>query len=217
MLKSKKYAFTLAEVLVTLGIIGVVSAITIPSLTQSWQKQAYVAQLKKAYSQLSQAALQSMNEESAVSMGETKYSYQNRNAESNFLKDNFKVVQDCGANYRPCFAQKYKYMDGSEFRDLNYNPDAAVTTADGMAIAIWWNSFGDYDEDWHNYMQLFVDVNGQKGPNVVGRDLFYVELYDDGKVAESYTNDKSDACTDFWGYGIGCLSRIMNNGWVMDY
>ncbi len=48
-------AFTLAEVLITLGIIGVVSAITIPSLTKSWHDLQYKSAYKAAYSDLAQA------------------------------------------------------------------------------------------------------------------------------------------------------------------
>jgi prepilin-type N-terminal cleavage/methylation domain-containing protein len=44
----KKRAFTLAEVLITLGIIGVVAALTMPSLIANYQKKVYVAQLQKA-------------------------------------------------------------------------------------------------------------------------------------------------------------------------
>lgn len=46
----QKLAFTLAEVLITLGIIGVVAAITMPTLVQNHQKSAYIAGLKKAMS-----------------------------------------------------------------------------------------------------------------------------------------------------------------------
>ena len=52
----KKFkAFTLAEVLITLGIIGVVAALTLPTLIQNHQKQVYVTQLKKAYSTINNA------------------------------------------------------------------------------------------------------------------------------------------------------------------
>ena len=46
----RKVAFTLAEVLITLGIIGVVAAITLPILIQKYQKQVWVNQLKKSVS-----------------------------------------------------------------------------------------------------------------------------------------------------------------------
>ena len=47
--------FTLAEVLITLGIIGVVAALTIPSLVNQYKKQVYYTQFRKAASQLEQA------------------------------------------------------------------------------------------------------------------------------------------------------------------
>jgi prepilin-type N-terminal cleavage/methylation domain-containing protein len=50
-----KKAFTLAEVLITLGIIGIVAALTMPSLIANYQKQQTVTQLQKAYSVLNQA------------------------------------------------------------------------------------------------------------------------------------------------------------------
>ena len=58
----KYFAFTLAETLITLGIIGVVAALTIPGLIQSYQKQQTVVKLKKAYAILNQIARNSSNE-----------------------------------------------------------------------------------------------------------------------------------------------------------
>ncbi len=48
----KKIGFTLAEVLITLGIIGVVAALTIPTLVNNYQKKTYVTGLQRAYAQL---------------------------------------------------------------------------------------------------------------------------------------------------------------------
>lgn len=57
--KSKRVAFTLAEVLITLGIIGVVAAITMPTLIANHKKKEYSARLKKFYSAMSQAIVRS--------------------------------------------------------------------------------------------------------------------------------------------------------------
>lgn len=54
-------AFTLAEVLITLGIIGVVAAITIPSLMENVRNRDLQAQLKKTYSEWNQISMQFMN------------------------------------------------------------------------------------------------------------------------------------------------------------
>ncbi|MDR1327413.1 MAG: type II secretion system GspH family protein [Heliobacteriaceae bacterium] len=53
----KKHAFTLAEVLITLGIIGVVAALTMPSLIGNYQKNVVTTRMKKFYSMINQAAL----------------------------------------------------------------------------------------------------------------------------------------------------------------
>ena len=58
---SRKSAFTLAEVLITLGIIGVVAAMTLPTLVGNYKKAQTVSQLKKVYSVLSQSMLSSVN------------------------------------------------------------------------------------------------------------------------------------------------------------
>ena len=51
----EKFAFTLAEVLITLGIIGIVSAMTIPTLINNYQKKVTVTRLQQTYSMLNQA------------------------------------------------------------------------------------------------------------------------------------------------------------------
>ena len=63
-----KKAFTLAEVLVTLGIIGVVSAMTVPTLMQNYQRKSYVTQLHKVYNELSQALVQYQNDNNALNL-----------------------------------------------------------------------------------------------------------------------------------------------------
>ena len=62
--------FTLAEVLVTLGIIGVVSAMTVPTLMQNYQRKSYVTQLHKVYNEVQQALLQYQTDRNAVDLKE---------------------------------------------------------------------------------------------------------------------------------------------------
>ena len=56
--------------MVTLGIIGVVSAMTVPSLMQNYQRQSYVTQLNKFYNELSQAIVQYVTEQNAINIKE---------------------------------------------------------------------------------------------------------------------------------------------------
>ena len=106
-------AFTLAEVLVTLGIIGVVSAMTVPTLMQNYQRQSYVTQLHKVYNELTQAFLQFKNDRNAIWLSEA--GHVRHQDMMPFMKQYFKVVQDCGKTSTPCFASSYKNLSGSTF------------------------------------------------------------------------------------------------------
>ena len=110
---SRKIAFTLAEVLVTLGIIGVVSAMTVPTLMQNYQCQSYVTQLHKVYNELTQAFLQFKNDRNAIWLSEA--GHVRHQDMMPFMKQYFKVVQDCGKTSTPCFASSYKNLSGSTF------------------------------------------------------------------------------------------------------
>ena len=102
--------FTLAEVLVTLGIIGVVSAMTVPTLMQNYQRKSYVTQLHKVYNELNQALLQYQTDKNALNLKEAGLT--TNEACGEFLKKYFKIVQDCGDNQTPCFADSYKKISG---------------------------------------------------------------------------------------------------------
>lgn len=58
----KKFAFTLAEVLITLGIIGVIAALTVPTLVSKYKEKVTVTKLKKVNSILNNAMLSAINE-----------------------------------------------------------------------------------------------------------------------------------------------------------
>lgn len=230
-----KHGFTLAEVLVTLGIIGVVSALTIPTLVKNHQRQVYVTQLQKVVNELSQAADKAITDNNAVSLDETRYGTNKANGARNFLNDYFKIVKDCGETATPCFADSYEDLSGNAI-ELS-TPIVAVSLASGASISIlatWYEP--PYNEEnngtivknaYHSNYTLQIDINGRQGPNIAGRDLFTFDLYSDGKVASDYDNSYIDfdyerqKCIDsrnWGGYGgIGCLNIIMQDGWKMDY
>lgn len=77
--KSKSvFAFTLAEVLITLGVIGVVAAITMPTLIQNYQKSKTANQLKTVYSIMNQAVKMSEIDNGLI----TEWTFPENNAES---------------------------------------------------------------------------------------------------------------------------------------
>ena len=211
----KKTAFTLAEVLVTLGIIGVVSAMTVPSLMQNYQRQSYVTQLHKVYNELSQALVRYQNDKNAVNLSEAGMT--TVAAAQNFIKDYMKVVSECPAVEAPCFADSYKTLAGAAVTDsyFTFKGIKSYVLASGAAVR------PGYDKKNEKLLNLLIDINGQKGPNIVGRDLFFLAVYNDGTI-DSYsdgvvsaplTEDQRAAGGVMW----KPFGDILNANWEMNY
>ena len=177
--------FTLAEVLVTLGIIGVVSAMTVPSLVQNYQRQSYVTQLHKVYNELQQAFVQVVTENNAIDLREAGLGTQTNIKP--FLQNHFKVVQigELDLSETPWGNVNYKNINGADYA---YKGDwacgACATVASGAQICLdnvncYGYSYGGYSS---NYGYIFVDVNGKKGPNIIGRDAFLMTYWNDGVI-----------------------------------
>lgn len=214
-----KTGFTLAEVLVTLGIIGVVSAMTVPTLMQNYQRKSYVTQLHKFYTELSQALIQYQTDRNAVSLKEAGLT--SDDALSNFFNTYFKVINTC-TDRSPCFADVYNNMSGKQIRT---NKRIYITLASGVAIGY------DIYNATNILFGLYVDVNGRQGPNIAGRDIFAIYVYNNGviddqaidasnaplskeKREEAFSAKCDDATAKNW---YGCFGKILNDNWEMTY
>ena len=237
---SRKIAFTLAEVLVTLGIIGVVSAMTVPTLMQNYQRQSYVTQLHKVYNELTQAFLQFKNDRNAIWLSEA--GHVRHQDMMPFMKQYFKVVQDCGKTSTPCFASSYKNLSGSTFELTTKDEDATYygVLASGASFGIKSDGIDtgtNYTDDF--LYRIAIDVNGQKGPNIYGRDLFILYIFSDGVVDAYRVNPDCrennnctlganpsehreklyESCASSTGntWYDGCFAKILNDNWEMNY
>lgn len=119
-----KIAFTLAEVLITLGIIGVVAALTLPSLINNYQKQVIETRLSKFYTTINQAVTNSQIENGDFRDWELT-------AENNlydvYLKKYLKITKETNENfqrhiYLPDGSYFYETFSNSDFRDISYCP-----------------------------------------------------------------------------------------------
>ena len=230
---SSTHAFTLAEVLVTLGIIGIVSAMTVPTLMQNHQRKTYVTQLHKVYNELNQAFQQFKNDNNALTLLEAGLSDQT--AVNNFLKTYFKTVTVCDTLEEPCvYDAKYKNLNGVTLAN-NWWPNANCgVLGSGASVCI--EAFHNDKVNGIKYGHIFIDINGLKGPNIAGRDAYVVMYYEDGTIdeegvapscntmkectvasnastlrEEKYTKCKSSS--DF----KGCFGKILNDNWEMNY
>ena len=193
----KRAAFTLAEVLITLGIIGVVAALTLPTLIQNHQKQVYVTQLKKAYSTLGNAFNKMAADEGVVDWNQTYCS-------SSLWVEN--DLEATNANLNECFDRIAKQMKvvkykrygepcngtwcefGSDSDDYLRDLNPIMVTADGITYLF--NCGGAYYD-------IVVDVNGTtKGPNKEGRDVF--EFTQKTSDSGSYYNSLAPYGIIYW-------------------
>ena len=180
-----RVAFTLAEVLITLGIIGVVATITLPSLIQRNIEKQRVAQLKKAYSELSQAynlAVEEFDSPTEWGMGGMRDPRSHRIMASN-MKKFLKLSEDCVDMPDPQALKICGHQDKIGKRRVNddiyksttENYGRSVILGDGTTVA-----FSVYSGQCnHQYGaaknvcgSIAVDVNGSKYPNQSGEDQF---------------------------------------------
>ena len=170
-----KAAFTLAEVLITLGVIGVVAAVTMPTLVKNYQKKQTVTKLKKAYSELSQAMNIAQKDlgmfedwdfaNFPTQADSAKYFFEN------VLKPNLKIAKYCDTPPGECWAEKIVTLKGEAYDNIeaNYYKSNSFQTASGYSVNYWIHANGM--GGW-----FFVDLNGPKKPNILGKDIFTFKL-----------------------------------------
>ena len=214
-----KKAFTLAETLITLGIIGVVSMLVIPTLVNNYHQRVYIAQLQRVYNTLANAIPQVMNESRVDSLADSYLSETGGNG--TFLKKYFRVIKDCGtSNAGNCFAPSYKSLDGSKSSSAKTN-GYCITAESGASICL--SLMSEDSNNAHGEARVLVDVNGKNAPNIGGRDLFSFSIYSDGTIGTKYDGNGADFCQSLKSntlsaqYGTYCFDKIVDSGWKMDY
>lgn len=211
----KMKAFTLAEVLIVLGIIGVVAAFTIPTLMQKTQDRELKASWKKEYSAFANATNQILSENGGTmaSAGITSNDDTLRDLYGSYMH----VIKKCdrtGAYQNSikgtCWHNDYTWKQLNN-GDISYgNNDDLLTgafsgfvLADGSMAKFSTNmnacangAFG-YDAKCG---YIIIDVNGFKKPNVIGRDIFGMTVFGT-KLApfDTATFGNCDTSSTGWG------------------
>lgn len=174
-----KKAFTLSEVLLVLSVIGVVTAFTIPSLISNASDRTTKVTWRKKFSEIQQAFLSSQGPDDTVDWNEILQPSaglpQNQRPVRLVLHNYFKTIKECvfPNNVGNCWAKNVKRLDGQPIESgtgyFNDPPtdDGGFVLNDGTLMVFQDNNGPKY---------VWVDINGFKQPNVVGKDIFAVQI-----------------------------------------
>lgn len=169
---NKFVAFTMAEVLLVVAIIGITAALALPNLSQGIDEDKYVMMAKATYSELDSGFSRMLANKS---LGEI---YTDANASTDAqrckaivdeLSKYVKMGKNCGNSLTQCYnsSKSYKKADGSVIDDTwpsgKSSNSAAFTLLSGAVVIVYGN-----DER----ISVDFDVDGEKGPCKCNVDIF---------------------------------------------
>lgn len=236
-----KRGFSLAELLITLGIIGIVASLTIPTLVSNNRNRANASKLASLVSTIENAFTTMMSSEAVSSFDETAFG-RNGNPvdlarylkiagyDTNYIKyygeeKPFRTIGSKTKTAPPGCTNIFQTKNGALLTHIksftkNVNATDAIIESNGSSV---YNGLG----------YLIIDVNGTANPNVWGRDLFYFMIGDDGCLYPvgsknhvilyhgdaTKTWDKTTGsfqCNDTT-KNAGCTARLVENNYEVDY
>ncbi len=235
----KKIGFTLAEVLITLGIIGVVAALTAPALVQNAGTAKIGPTLSKVVSTLENANEQMMHDEDVTDLSKiaetadeyfellSKYISGSSYIPENSYDDNVVTFTPAQTNWN----KQASSITWSNYREFKFSDDISLLIYNNNMSS----DTGKVGSYKGRFKAMYIDINGtQKGPNVMGKDIFFFDIDRSGQIvpwgskAQAYrswgiipdynTSDATTACNeDEVGDGTGCAGSIFENNLKVIY
>lgn len=214
----RKKGFSLAEVLITIGIIGMIATMTYQTLSTSIKDKKTTARLKKTYSSLQQAILKAVAENGPIdSWGiSMEPGFGGEKILLKYIGKHLNTIKIC-ENGTGCYPNRtYKNIDGSNYVNWNVLSDrSAVILADGTMVMFNTSSAKNYSD----FGQIYVDINGAQPPNQVGLDFFYFYIFENtlvpaGSPAKYGTKFFIEHCLK--DSGFACAAWVVFNG-NLDY
>lgn len=159
MVMKKKAAFTLTEVLLAVLIVGIIAAMVLPAIITKYQNKV----LGSAFDREIHSIQDSINSLVAV---ENKSTFSETSVATDteaYMKKYLRVSKYCGASGEDCFGKKYYEYQNHEKKSYtpSFNGSCSILK-NGTSVCLSVNG---------NNIDMLIDVNGPKSPNVVGRDL----------------------------------------------
>ena len=207
-MKKNRFGFTLAETLITMTIIGVIAALTIPNLAKGWTDHINMVALKKFYITFANATKMVIIDYDTPEFWNLR---DNDNSSServiNYYKTHLAIVKTCNSNDTSCFPFPIYASNGTpKITATNYKNWKLVSAMlrDGTTV------YFDINNGW---IGVFCDVNGFKQPNQLGEDVFVWAINPNGKIVDMYSDQSIPQSNEGRDPDYTFAFRYMKNGW----
>ncbi|MBP7211242.1 type II secretion system protein [bacterium] len=221
----------MAEVLITLGIIGIVAAMTIPTLIANYKKHVTVTQLKENYSLINNALEEAASDNGGGSIGDLFGKYEDKSISAftvetdfvnKYVKPYVNIVKDYGAGTSSLNLKNGYHMYAQDGSNKDY--DVMMSYGLGLSNGAYWMFIVNNDGKAWNGMIIYVDINGFKGPNTFGKDIFWLCVAPDTTKVITFLSDYRFPRTELlnpsnpWAcskksIGDACAALIQQDGW----
>mgnify|MGYP004454817333 FL=1 len=174
----QKRAFTLTELLIALGIIGTIAALSIPSLMTSIHNKMLATQLQNNVESVQQAIANQKIIHNTKDLTETKF----KDETGFFSLFQSSKGEKCSAkSTTKCWGKSYRVIGGGAPSYELVPEGNAIRLKNGATIAY---KTGNGDAYGNKQLcEIFIDVNGADEPNIVGRDLFAFFISKNGTIS----------------------------------
>lgn len=220
----RKHGFTLAEILITLGIIGVVAAITLPGLNSNVNSRKIGPALAKAVNTLENANHTALMEESENILIDLAQTYTNC--------EDGDICDDGGTDPNSYLNRLARYLSGDLLNRRNFLSKDGILYYMQDVNSVASPKFSDDGDGvlpnqkyYGKYFKVLIDANGYKKPNAGGKDRFlvYVDFY--GTVIPAGSQEAVDygvesratICKAGGTVSEKCTGTIADAGWEMRF
>lgn len=214
-----KKGFTLTELLIALGIIGAIAAVSIPNLVGAINKKQLTLQAKNTVTSINQMMSDELVDKKTKTLKETDFS----NPKALMTVNHFTIATEC-ASAASCWTESYKVLSNKSAARIPGGAEGEMATVilkNGTILS--YKLFpGEMPDGDKMFGIFYFDVNGIEPPNILGRDYFSFVVTEKGRTthasqSQTWTNDSLKASCLNGNLMTGCLPYIQNNGWKMDY
>lgn len=206
-MKTNKLAFTLTELLIALGVIGAIAAISIPSLMTTINNKLTTTQMKNITTTIQQLIADQMVAHKTKTLADTDFK------SDTAIYSDLSTIAACNAN-RKCFADQYTTIYAPTTKATEtfpFTPSNGMLLKNGATIFYQLINYPTYKGTEDETIGIFyVDINGPDRPNIIGRDLFSFFVTKAGKIRGSFTANPGTCDTTH-----ECYQALLFHGWVM--